>query len=76
MGLGGLLGLAAGAHFTRNYDTEYGYFAESGEALLNLESGQRKWGLPFPTVNISYLNSRNSQIPDLKLQVSLLRIKF
>ena len=76
MGLGGMLGLTAGAHLTRNYDTEAGYFAESGVSLLNFESGEKKWNLFFPTITVSPINRGNAQIPGLELQAPLVHIKF
>ncbi|MBM3242654.1 hypothetical protein FJZ31_40860 [Candidatus Poribacteria bacterium] len=83
MGIGSALGLAAGVYFTRNYDSEKGYFAmyESSihaptVGLLNIESGERRWDLPVPTVAISNLNKGRVKIPELKLQMPLVNIKF
>lgn len=79
MGLGSLLGLAAGAYFTKDYDSEKGYFAESSTSLLNIEPDRKQWHPPVPTVTISHPNNLNNgpaRIPDLKLQLSLVDIKF
>jgi len=78
MGIGGVLGLAAGAYFTRNYDAEKGYFAmrqglsSPTVGLLSIESNERRWHLPTPTVAISNIN----KTPELKLQMPLVSIKF
>jgi len=87
MGIGSVLGLAAGAYFTRNYDAEKGYFAGRAISLLSIESGERQWNLPVPTITVSHLNSRPAcaahdtagrrmRIPNLKLQIPLVNIKF
>lgn len=85
MGLGGILGLAAGAYLTRKHDGDAGYFAESQLSrggieiqrnLLNIEYGEQKWALPLPTLTFSRPNSGPGQIPNLKLQVPLIHIKF
>jgi hypothetical protein len=76
MGLGGVVGLTAGAYFTRNYDTQTSYFTESGVGLLNLEPVEKKWNLSFPTITVSPVGGRDSRIPDIELRTSLVRVRF
>ncbi len=76
MGLGGIVGLTAGAYLTRNYDTQTSYFTESGVGLLNLEPAEKRWNLSFPTITVSPINGGDSQIPDIELRTSLVRVRF
>ena len=83
MGVGGVLGLVAGAYFTRNYDVEKGYFATheglnhaASVGLLSIESNKRRWNLPVPTADISNLNNPLLKTPELQLQMPLVSIKF
>jgi hypothetical protein len=76
MGLGGMVGLTAGAYFTRNYDTQASYFTESGVGLLNLEPVEKKWNLSFPTITVSPIGGRDARIPDIELRASLVRVRF
>ena len=76
MGLGGVVGLTAGAYFTRNYDTPASYFTESGMGLLNLEPAEKRWNLSLPAITISPSGGRDSQIPDIELQTLLVRVRF
>ena len=76
MGLGGMVGLAAGAHFTRNYDTPESYFTESGMGLLNLEPAEKRWNLSLPAITISPISRRDSRIPDIELRTSLVQVQF
>ena len=76
MGIGSVVGLAAGAYLTRNYDTPESYFAESGVGLLNLESTERRWHLSFPPITISPVGSRDSLMPDIELRASLVQVRF
>jgi len=63
MGLGSVLGLAAGAYFTRNYDAEKGYFAE--ETISRATS-----------IALSHADNEREQIPEIKFQIPLVNIKF
>ncbi len=83
MGVGSVLGLVAGAYFTRNYDVEKGYFATheglnhaASVGLLSIESNKRRWNLPVPTADISNLNNPLLKTPELQLQMPLVSIKF
>ena len=83
MGIGSVVGLAAGSYFTRNYDTEKGYFAmregltnTPTTSLLNIEPNTSRWNLPVPTVAISNLNNVGVKALELKLQVPLVSIEF
>ena len=76
MGLGGVVGLTAGAYFTRNYDTPTSYFTESGVGLLNLEPAEKRWNLSFPTITVSLVGGGDSRIPDIELQAPLVRVRF
>ena len=76
MGLGGVVGLTAGAYFTRNYDTQTDYFTEGGIGLLNLEPAEKRWNLSFPTITISPISGGDSRIPDIELRTSLVRVRF
>ena len=76
MGLGGAVGLTAGAYFTRNYDTQTSYFTESGVGLLNLEPVEKRWNLSFPTITVSPIGGRDARIPDIELRASLVRVRF
>ena len=76
MGLGGIVGLTAGAYLTRNYDTQTSYFTESGVGLLNLEPAEKRWNLSFPTITVSPISGGDSQIPDIELRTSLVRVRF
>ncbi len=76
MGLGGVVGLTAGAYFTRNYDMQESYFTEGGVGLLNLKPAERQWNLSFPTITISPISGKDSRIPDIELRTSLVRVRF
>ena len=76
MGLGGVVGLAAGAHFTRNYDTPESYFTGGGVGLLNLEPAEKIWNLSLPAITISPISRRDSWIPDIELRTSLVQVRF
>ena len=76
MGIGGVVGLTAGAYFTRNYDTQEGYFTESGVALLNLEPAEKRWNLSLPAITISPISDRDSRIADVELRTSLVQVRF
>ena len=76
MGIGGVVGLTAGAYFTRNYDTQAGYFTESGVALLNLEPAEKRWNLSLPAITISPISGRDSRIADVELRTSLVQVRF
>ena len=76
MGLGGVVGLTAGAYFTRNYDTQTSYFTEGGVGFLNLEPTEKRWNLSFPTITISPISGGDSRIPDIELRTSLVRVRF
>ena len=76
MGLGGMVGLTAGAYFARNYDTQEDYFTKNGVGLLNLESAEKQWNLSFPTITVSPVGGGNSRIPDIELRTSLVRVRF
>ena len=76
MGLGSVVGLTAGAYFTRNYDTQAGYFTESGVALLNLEPAEKRWNLSLPAITVSPISGRDSRIADVELRTSLVQVRF
>ena len=76
MGIGSMIGLTAGAYFTRNYDTPEGYFTESGVGLLNLEPDEQRWSLSFPTIGVVPVSNGNSQKPDIELRTSLVHFRF
>ena len=76
MGLGGMVGLTAGAYFTRNYDTQTSYFTESGVGVLNLEPAEKQWNLSVPKIAVSPINGGDSHIPDIELRASVVRIQF
>ena len=76
MGLVGMVGLTAGAHFTRSYDTQASYFTESGVGLLNLERAEKQSNLSFPTMTVYPITSGDSHIPDIELRVPLVRVQF
>ena len=76
MGIGGVVGLTAGAYFTRNYDTEEGYFTESGVGMLNLEPAEKRWDLSLPAITVSSIGGRDSRIPDIELRTSLVQVQF
>jgi hypothetical protein len=76
MGLGGVVGLTAGAYFTRNYDTQTSYFTESGVGLLNLEAAEKRWNVSLPAITVSSIGGRDSRIPDIELRTSLVQVQF
>ena len=76
MGLGGMVGLTAGAYFTRNYDTQTSYFTESGVGVLNLEPAEKQWNLSVPKIAVSPISGGDSHIPDIELRASVVRIQF
>ncbi len=76
MGIGGMVGLTAGSYFTRNYDTPESYFIESGVGLLNFEPTEKRWDLSFPTITVSPVGGGGSQVPDIELRTSLVRVRF
>ena len=76
MGLGGVVGLTAGAYFTRNYDIPESYFTKSGMGLLNLEPAEKRWNLSLPAITISPSGGRDSRIPDIELRTLLVRVRF
>lgn len=76
MGLGGVVGLTAGAYFTRNYDTPASYFAERGVGLLNLEPAEKEWNLSVPTITMFPISGGDSHIPDIELRASVVRVQF
>lgn len=76
MGIGGVVGLTAGAYFTRNYDTQEGYFTESGVGMLNLEPAEKRWDLSLPAITVSSIGGRDSRIPDIELRTSLVQVQF
>ena len=76
MGLGGVVGLTAGAYLTRNYDTQTSYFTESGVGFLNLEPDEKRWNLSFPMITVSPISGGDSQIPAIEFRTSLVRVRF
>ena len=76
MGLGGMVGLAAGAHFTRNYDTQEGYFTGGGVGLLNLESAEKRWNVSLPPITVSPISGIDSRITDVEFRTSLVQVRF
>ena len=76
MGVGGVVGLTAGAYFTRNYDAPESYFTESGVGLLNFEPTEKGWNLSLPAITVSPIGGRDSRIPDIELRTSLIQVQF
>ena len=76
MGIGGVVGLTAGAYFTRNYDTQTSYFTESGVGLLNLEPAEKRWDLSLPAITVSPISGIDSRIADVELRTSLVQVRF
>ena len=76
MGLGGVVGLTAGAYFTRNYDMQESYFTEGGVGLLNVEPAEKQWNLSFPAITVSPVGGGNSRISDIELRTSLVQVRF
>ncbi len=76
MGLGGAVGLTAGAYFTRNYDTQASYFTESGVGLLNLEPVEKRWNLSFPSITVYPVGGGDARIPDIEVRTSLVQVRF
>ena len=76
MGFGGVIGLTAGAYFTRNYDTQEGYFTESGVGLLNLEPVEQRWSLSLPMITVSPISGIDSRIHDVELRTPLVQVRF
>ena len=76
MGIGGVIGLTAGAYFTRNYDTEEGYFTGGGVGLLNLDPTEKRWKLSFPAITVSPVGGGKSRIPDVEFRTSLVQVRF
>ena len=76
MGLGSMVGLTAGAYFTRNYDTKTSYFTDAGMGLFNLDPAEQRWSLSFPTIGVAPVSNGKSQKPDIELRTSLVRLRF
>ena len=76
MGLGGVVGLTAGAYFTRNYDIPESYFTKSGMGLLNLEPAEKRWNLSLPMITVSPIGGIDSRIHDVELRTSLVQVRF
>ena len=76
MGVGGMVGLTAGAYFTRNYDTQEGYFTKSSVGLLNLEPAEKIWNLALPMITVSPIGGIDSRIHDVELRTSLVQVRF
>lgn len=76
MGIGGIVGLTAGAYFTRNYDTPENYFTEGDGGMLNLESAEEGWNLSVPAITVSPVGGGDSPIPNIELRTSLVQIRF
>lgn len=73
LGVGSVLGLAAGAYFTRHYDAEDGYFA--GDAISDAIY-QQNIGTGVPSVGYSYENSRGRRRPGINLRIPLFITMF
>ncbi len=76
MGIGGVVGLTAGAYFTRNYDIPESYFTKSGMGLLNLEPAEKRWNLSLPAITVVPVGGIDSRISDVELRTSLVQIRF
>ena len=76
MGLGSVVGLTAGAYFTRNYDTPESYFTKSSMGLLNLEPTDKRWNLSLPAITVSPISGIDSRIHDVELRTSLVQVRF
>ena len=76
MGIGGVVGLTAGAYFTRNYDTPEDYFTESGIGVLNLESAEKRWSVSLPAIIVSPISGIDSRITDVELRTPLVQVRF
>lgn len=61
LGMGGVLGLAAGSFFTRDYDAEKGYFAERTNVSI---------------ITLSYPDGVWKQNPEVRFQIPIAVIRF
>jgi hypothetical protein len=76
LGVSSILGLATGAYFTRGYDAEKGYFADAG---VNTSVGYRLSVVGVLITEARKLITEDSglrRIPETKLQIPLVSIKF
>jgi len=73
LGVGGVLGLAAGTYFTRNYDDESDYFSEE---IVDYSISRRDRATDFPIIGLSHSDGIKSQIPDTGFRIPLLRTGF
>lgn len=71
MAIGSVLGLSAGAYFTRNYDAEKGYFAEEA-SRIPAHTGKTK----IPNMAISCSNVENRQSPESRLRIPVFKLRF
>ena len=73
LGIGSILGLAAGAYFTRDYDAEEGYFARA--VISNTTLGQDA-GTDFSNVVFPYEASRKRQTSGINFRIPLFTFTF
>ncbi len=73
LGVGSILGLAAGAYFTRDYDAEEGYFA--GAITSNATLGQSA-GTGVSDIGFPYKISRQNQLSGINLRIPLFTLTF
>lgn len=73
LGISGILGLTAGAYFTRNYDGEEGYFAEKtvGEAGFGWNRGIDSPAIMFPSIY-----SKQGRISGMDFRMPLVSLRF
>lgn len=73
LGIGSILGLAAGAYFTRDYDAEDGYFAR---AITSNDAFGRSIETGVSSMASSYETGRKRQASGINLRVPLFTIRF
>ncbi len=73
LGIGGVIGLAAGTYFTRNYDDESDYFSEE---MVDYSISRRGRATDFSIIGLSHSDGTKSRIPDTGLRIPLLRSGF
>jgi len=73
LGIGGVIGLAAGAYFTRNYDDESDYFSKE---MVDYYISRRDRATDFSIIGLSHSDGMKSRIPETGLRITLLRTGF
>jgi hypothetical protein len=73
LGISGILGLAAGTYFTRNYDGEEGYFA--GEPAGDAVFGSSR-GIDSPAIMFPCMYSRQRRISGMDFRMPFYSVRF